>query len=126
MHLALYYKDKPKNKSSEEELKANTVMNELFKMSKNASVKKESCEEDCYFDCGRTCAALIRKACTNCAFFTTEKNYDEKKARAADRINHLPAAEQIKIRERYRIVSEPPILRDYRFIEESEDADDRL
>jgi hypothetical protein len=86
------------------------VFNNLLNLSKKESALEEDSDTICHFDNGRTCSALIRKSCTCCAFFITEKNFNDKKKKAAQRINSLPASEQMKIHDRYRIISEPPIF----------------
>lgn len=70
--------------------------------------------EPCYFDAGRNCSILTKKRCTRCAFYVTESGYEEKKQKASERIKTLSIDEQQKIKERYRIVSPPPVLADFR------------
>jgi hypothetical protein len=57
--------------------------------------------ENCVFDCGKKCAALIRKNCEKCSMHKTEAELAEGRAKAMDRLETLPPAQYDTIMRKY-------------------------
>lgn len=66
--------------------------------------------EACVFDNGKRCSILIKKACGNCNFEKSKKEYEESKAKAAERIKSLPSSVQAHIKATYRIAEQSPLM----------------
>lgn len=62
--------------------------------------------EKCVFDNGKRCSILTKKACGNCNFEKSKEEYEESKAKAAERIKRLPVSAQARIKSTYRIVEQ--------------------
>lgn len=56
----------------------------------------------CVFDNPRNCSALTQKKCTGCHFYKTEKDLQNGRAKAQDRIAALAMLTRLKIAEKYR------------------------